>query len=298
MEDWKSGNHKYWCGKAGEKNVDFKIAAAGGSKGLGVFAMRDFKNGDKIIVERPAIIAESTRDLPTIVPEGMKASVSDALLALVPQGGSFHEKLLLNTVSISDEEGGPSGVFVNISRVNHNCIGSSDHYFLEQHNLMLLVASIDIEAGSEITFSYVHYLKTKNRSLNLKAKWGIICNCRACTMKDVQEKLERAFDLDERILTLGRQGKSDYAIRTGTQLLKLHEQLHVSSRKQASTYYELFQFGVLKRATLKKALFFIQKAVDHAKIFYSCECEVVRKYTQLKAHPELHRNYLLLDGRR
>lgn len=49
--DWKAG-HKIWCGVAGEINVDYDIWEAEG-KGLGVFALRDFKRGDKIMVEKP-----------------------------------------------------------------------------------------------------------------------------------------------------------------------------------------------------------------------------------------------------
>ena len=51
-----AGHHKIWYGKAGEKCVDYEIRDAG-DKGLGLFAMRDFKQGKKILVERAVAVA-------------------------------------------------------------------------------------------------------------------------------------------------------------------------------------------------------------------------------------------------
>ena len=39
VQDWKIGHHKQWCGKAGEKDVDYQFREAG-EKGLGIFIMR------------------------------------------------------------------------------------------------------------------------------------------------------------------------------------------------------------------------------------------------------------------
>ena len=48
--DWKTG-HQHWCGKSGELDVDYEVREVAG-KGLGVFALRDLKRNEKIIVER------------------------------------------------------------------------------------------------------------------------------------------------------------------------------------------------------------------------------------------------------
>ena len=55
IQDWKVGNHKVWCGKSGEKCIDYEVHDAG-EKGLGLFTMRDFKRGEKILVERVVAI--------------------------------------------------------------------------------------------------------------------------------------------------------------------------------------------------------------------------------------------------
>ena len=55
-----AGHHKIWCRKAGEKKcVDYENRDAG-DKGLGLFTMRDFKQGEKILVERAVTVTVST----------------------------------------------------------------------------------------------------------------------------------------------------------------------------------------------------------------------------------------------
>ena len=53
--DWKNG-HKRWCGKAGEIDFDYEVKESPG-KGMGLFTLRDFKRGEKILVERPVVVA-------------------------------------------------------------------------------------------------------------------------------------------------------------------------------------------------------------------------------------------------
>ena len=39
VQDWKTGKHKQWCGKAGEKGADYQLRKAD-EKGLGIFLLR------------------------------------------------------------------------------------------------------------------------------------------------------------------------------------------------------------------------------------------------------------------
>jgi hypothetical protein len=43
-QDWTQ--HKIWCGRVAEVGVDFELRDAGGGKGLGYFALRDFAVGE------------------------------------------------------------------------------------------------------------------------------------------------------------------------------------------------------------------------------------------------------------
>lgn len=54
VQDWRTG-HKIYCGVAGEIGVDFEIQSAGESKGHGTFALRDFEENEKIMMEWPIL---------------------------------------------------------------------------------------------------------------------------------------------------------------------------------------------------------------------------------------------------
>ena len=55
-QNWQHG-HDQWCGKSCELNVDWAILDAGDSRGQGVFALRDFAVGEKIMVEGSSLEA-------------------------------------------------------------------------------------------------------------------------------------------------------------------------------------------------------------------------------------------------
>ena len=49
-------------------------------------------------------------------------------------------------------------IFINMSRVNHHCIGNTDHFYISQHKVAILTAIRTIEPGEEVTFSYIDYM--------------------------------------------------------------------------------------------------------------------------------------------
>ena len=66
-------------------------------------------------------------------------------------------------------------LLINMSRINHDCCGNSDHWWVEEHGVMILLAFQTIKAGTEITFSYFDNLDPSHQFL--KEKWGFDCNC-------------------------------------------------------------------------------------------------------------------------
>ena len=60
--DWRLG-HSQWCGRSCEAGCGYVIKDAGGLKGMGVFALRDFEAGEKIIVESSALQARQNSPL-------------------------------------------------------------------------------------------------------------------------------------------------------------------------------------------------------------------------------------------
>ena len=123
--DWKLG-HKIYCGKAGQEGIDFEIREAG-DKGYGVFALRDFFKNEKILVERPIL----QKPYPTPESCAMAALPTNAarerVRQLLPHDGTLYEKAERNDMSCGDN--GERGLFLIMSKVNHDCINFFDVSF-------------------------------------------------------------------------------------------------------------------------------------------------------------------------
>ncbi|KAL7554806.1 hypothetical protein ACHAWF_018346 [Thalassiosira exigua] len=294
IKDWKVGHHKTWCGKAGEKCVDYEIRDAG-EKGLGLFTLRDFERGEKILVERPVVTGHGTGQ--SLNRDQLKIeSVMKATMALAPiESASLHEKFLVNAAALGDTDQEGKGLFLNFSRINHDCIGNSTHYYDPDFGLKLLVANHDIPKGAEVTFSYTSNKKTQERALMMSFR-GFQCTCIACKNQAVANKLDRVLDLDKKIMDLGCRGKTEQAIRAGTALLKLYDDLQLSDFQRVRTYYDLFQVAITKQKTVREGQRFIQEGYKHALQFYGRETHPeVQKYKQYAQKPSLHRNYRCIN---
>ena len=285
--DWKAG-HKHWCGMAGEVGVDFVVRDAGSGKGLGVFALRSFHRNDKIMAERPVLLFPSAKE----VPEQAKEAVS----ALLPLNGSLSQKVARNGMAC-DDASITNGLFVTMSRVNHDCYGNTDHYYSERLKVKILVANREIERGEEVTFSYVPNKKSAARKGILLAVYGFDCTCSVCTdeTKEVETAFERAKELDDSIMTLVGLGKIDPAVRKGKALVAIYDKYDMSSWLYHRTYYDLFQVTIAKRQRQKEAEQFIQKAFQ-AVLDYTGDADddVVQRMQIFVTSPTSHRNFAAL----
>ena len=185
IKDWKVGNHKVWCGKTGEKCIDYEVRDAG-EKGLGLFTMRDFKRGEKILVDRAVAIqseGEWRIDFGEVI---RNATLKYATMALAPAGSTdLTEKFRANCAALGgDGEEAGSGLFLNLSRVNHDCIGNTSHYYIPDLKLKMLVADCDILAGSEVSFSYASNALSSKRAI-LIGLCGFQCFCTACKNPEI-----------------------------------------------------------------------------------------------------------------
>lgn len=94
--------HSFWCGKAGEKGVDFDVVPIPPNKGLGVVTRRTFRRGDAILVERPVL---TTRNVPIHNNDGNDGNICRAAMALTPIDGDLQDKVDANGVSLSNAYG-------------------------------------------------------------------------------------------------------------------------------------------------------------------------------------------------
>jgi hypothetical protein len=296
VRDWKVGHHKVWCGKSGEKCVDYEIRDSG-EKGLGLFTLRDFERGEKIMVERAVAIQPGGNrriDFGKIIGN---ATLMSATMALAPVGSmNMTEKFEANCAALGDDdEDAGSGLFLNFSRVNHDCVGNVTHYYVPDQQLKLLVANRDIPAGSEVSFSYAGSVSSDTRAIIMAVR-GFHCSCTACQNPKIADKLDRSLELDKKICELGSQGKTEQAIRAGESLIKLHDELKASDMQYSRVYYDLYQIAITRKKTVKLGTKYIREAYTHALLFYGREeDEQVKKFKHYVEHPSTHRNYRLID---
>ena len=211
-------------------------------------------------------------------------SLMSAAMALAPmESTSLTEKFQTNSAALGEEEEEGGGLFLNFSRVNHDCIGNASHYYAPDQKLKLLVANHAIPAGSEVTFSYggTIFPSSPQRAMIFHFR-GFQCTCAACQNPEIAAKLDRAIDLDRSIQELLRWSKTEHTIRAGESLVKIYDEFQVSDRLYSRVYYDLFQIAITRRSTLKLGSRYIRQA-------YSDESETLHGKPQCTFQLSLHR---------
>lgn len=74
----------------------------------------------------------------------------------------------------------PCGLWVQASYINHSCINNVQRAFIG--DMMIVRATCDLEAGTEILFCYDTPMeKTREVFRDKLWKWGILCECAFCS---------------------------------------------------------------------------------------------------------------------
>ena len=244
-QDWRTG-HKQFCGNAGEYGRDYCVQASPG-KGMGVFALRDFARGEKIMVER-SLFGENTKFLvgeKVVCPPASQVAIDQ----LLPVGGSLEDKLHLNSIAY-DDKGIEGGLFVRMSRVNHHCLGNTEHPFVAKRGVMVLSASLVIKRGQEITFAYKGLASVndfKHRRRNLKMAFGFDCACEVCTTAELSSRILACLERDDQIFFLISMARMEQAMRVGMKQLAEYDAIGMPLINYERTYYDLFQAAIAKK---------------------------------------------------
>ncbi|KAK4212573.1 hypothetical protein QBC37DRAFT_465571 [Rhypophila decipiens] len=214
-------------------------------KGLGAIATRRILKGEKVLVDRVAVLsaAEYPEDISRKQVQDLLAKAVEQLpepemvLKLSrkgrgeEQGFSVVEDLLLSN-SFLVEVGGQSlmGLFGDLARFNHACEPNTNMRFSEKTLAMTIVASRDIEPGEELTISYIDAtLPSKDRQSTLQKIWGFRCTCPLCRLSRHQRRAsdERRTEIQtlrQETIELAQAGKFHDAIGISEQLIKLIDQ--------------------------------------------------------------------------
>lgn len=285
--DWTCG-HKHWCGNAGEIDFDYEIRESDG-KGLGVFALRRFERGEKVMAERGFAQSDIRR---------FPLTVTSAIQALVPRASNkLSDKFLINAIGTGDcFPSSEHHIFVNMSRVNHHCVGNSDHFYISQHKVAILPATRTIVPGDEVTFSYIDYMTHPEVYDHMFEIWKFRSDCSACTTSITRRKLLAIKKLDGMVLSMGMLGRFDEAIEIGNRLLGIYHELQYSLAAIYRTYYDMFQMAVARKRTLKQARTYIAQALHFAVLMYGdIDIPEVQSLRLLAENPSEHSNFGIGD---
>jgi hypothetical protein len=305
-QDWRTG-HKQFCRGVGEYGRDYCMQDSPG-KGVGVFALRDFARGEKIMAERSlfgeimvtrpllfGLISETVvtqSGLGVVCPPASQAAVDQ----LLPIGGGLVDKIRLNSIAV-DDVGVKGGLFVRMSRVNHHCLGNSEHYFVAKRGVMVLCASSAIKRGQEITFAYKGLASVddfKHRRRNLQQAFGFDCACEVCTTTELGCRILGCLERDDQIFKLVSMARMEQAIRVGMRQLAEYDAIGMPLVNYMRTYYDLFQAAIAKKQFVNQGRVFVRKSAEY--LVMLCgegNNDDIERHLVYAERPELHRNYLL-----
>ena len=85
-----------------------------------------------------------------------------------------------NGLSSQVDPDSPWGLFLNACRMNHSCVHNADHVSHNDGGHQVILANRDIDAGEEITTSYVPSWLLREDRQRLLRHWGFTCQCPAC----------------------------------------------------------------------------------------------------------------------
>ncbi|GFH46089.1 hypothetical protein CTEN210_02563 [Chaetoceros tenuissimus] len=262
-KDWNSGqNHKYFCCKAGEFNLDFEIKPSPG-RGMGMFALRDFSKNEYIIAERP-LLENTGRQWNTSEYSMLKDSEKQAFQDL--SGETMFEKYQRNKF------GGNFKIFALISRVNHDCIGNT--FYIPLRGSMVLVAKRDIKAGEEILFAYIHmvYRLPEQRRIALRREFGFDCNlqCSLCSNPDLDERAKELSLKQQQYLLHVKDccdGKCNtdmnMMLRTVREIRELHNELNVNQSARVQFLNQVSVYCMISK-NVKVARELLEESLDIA----------------------------------
>lgn len=263
-----------------------------------MFAKRDFKRGEKILIDKYLM-----RDVADEVPDCARW----ALDQLSPVDGNLVEKFFNNAWG--------GGMFVTGSRFNHACIGSCGMVPLTKTDAgsTAFFAVRDILAQEEITMSYTRlsshrYISNpacQDRKDIHASIWGFTCHCQACTDPSIMKLVEEVERLNVRVDlywdSLGRHRGFRYDsifLHIGRRLIELYDRLQMCQERYMFIYFDMFQVAIRDRKTVPEGLRYLKLAQDHLlmmnseKVIFGGMDEQLRVYAD--DHTK-HRWYLIND---
>ena len=199
----------------------YEIRPAGDTKGLGVFATREYHEGDRILCEKPLLrwsardgMVRPGHDLRKLVAK-LPPAAQEAFFALVPV--PLHStSLAKNGIGATDiagrvwmanayparemegsgEHSSSSAVYSDICRINHGCNPNCIHSWNETLQRQTVHATRAIGVGEELELTYLGVDRDApprvERQTMLEEHFGFRCSCTLCALPAEQSQLSDA----------------------------------------------------------------------------------------------------------
>lgn len=174
-------------------DLSIKVSKIEG-KGEGVIATRNFKPGEVIFQEHALLklaIAEVQHDKIVMAPAQLTDAQRDMYFHLhncytaeegYPGPPKSQTLGIWHTNAFDTHADQQVVVIGRTSKMNHSCRPNAS-LWCEETDTWTLVAAGYIQAGQEITCTYLHLLKDSDsrRRIALKS-WGFLCQCEVCSL--------------------------------------------------------------------------------------------------------------------
>lgn len=127
------------------------------------------------------------------------------------QSRDFHLRLARAEPDLLDQHKS-AGIWINASYINHSCLPNIQTAFIG--DMMIIRAAKDLDAGSELTYSYTGILGTYDERQSGLEHYGFQCTCVRCLSdqkihpdcRDVRAQILNSLELENRKLSISKGG--------------------------------------------------------------------------------------------
>jgi hypothetical protein len=177
------------------------------NKGKGVRATRKVRKGELLLVEPALAFHESCASIEKRMEKDLKlaeqlASLKDWRSCFFGPSNVFEPPTRPQDLRFMLEGG---ALFYCASFFNHDCVPSAFDVFV--NNVIVIVASRDVDPGEELTIAYVSRdYSFPERSVRLFEGWNFLCTCRLCVQeKALVNEIEEVQRMTDHLLNMMRQ---------------------------------------------------------------------------------------------
>lgn len=127
------------------------------------------------------------------------------------QSRDFHRRLARAEPDLLDQDKS-AGIWINASYINHSCLPNIQTAFIG--DMMIIRAAKDLDADSELTYSYIGLLGTYDERQSGLKHYGFRCTCGRCLSdkkihpdcREVRAQILNSLELENRKLSISKGG--------------------------------------------------------------------------------------------